>query len=233
MEESPRATTDQHIQGEEDSSLPAGRFPMFIIVLCILLITVGISLAAFYFGYRQGKATITDANPGPDSSPVVIATPAASPIGQPVACTLEARICPDGTAVGRSGPNCEFAPCPSTPLSTAMPTIETSTVPLNWKTYTSKKYHFQISYPPEYKALDDAENLYGWPHAVVLLYNGGQSYDIPIEVWDTADAYKQKYGTGNYKYVVKQIGGKYITILNATDLESNEAVIQTFKEVVE
>ncbi len=29
-----------------------------------------------------------------------------------VGCTLEARICPDGTAVGRSGPNCEFAPCP-------------------------------------------------------------------------------------------------------------------------
>ncbi len=29
------------------------------------------------------------------------------------ACTLEAKICPDGTAVGRSGPNCVFAPCPA------------------------------------------------------------------------------------------------------------------------
>ena len=29
-----------------------------------------------------------------------------------VGCTLEAKICPDGSAVGRSGPNCEFAPCP-------------------------------------------------------------------------------------------------------------------------
>lgn len=28
-------------------------------------------------------------------------------------CTAEARICPDGTAVGRSGPNCEFAACPN------------------------------------------------------------------------------------------------------------------------
>jgi hypothetical protein len=27
-------------------------------------------------------------------------------------CTAEALICPDGTAVGRQGPNCEFAPCP-------------------------------------------------------------------------------------------------------------------------
>lgn len=29
-----------------------------------------------------------------------------------VACTMEAKICPDGTAVGRIPPCCEFAPCP-------------------------------------------------------------------------------------------------------------------------
>lgn len=29
-----------------------------------------------------------------------------------VACTADAKICPDGTGVGRVGPNCEFAPCP-------------------------------------------------------------------------------------------------------------------------
>lgn len=28
-------------------------------------------------------------------------------------CTEEAKVCPDGTTVGRTGPNCEFAPCPS------------------------------------------------------------------------------------------------------------------------
>ena len=30
------------------------------------------------------------------------------------ACTMEAKICPDGSTVGRSGPNCEFV-CPATP----------------------------------------------------------------------------------------------------------------------
>ncbi|MFH0952636.1 MAG: hypothetical protein V1838_05695 [Patescibacteria group bacterium] len=30
----------------------------------------------------------------------------------PVACTEEAKLCPDGSAVGRTGPNCEFAACP-------------------------------------------------------------------------------------------------------------------------
>jgi len=29
------------------------------------------------------------------------------------ACTADAKICPDGTAVGRTGPKCEFMACPS------------------------------------------------------------------------------------------------------------------------
>lgn len=35
--------------------------------------------------------------------------------GGVVACTEEAKICPDGSAVGRTGPDCEFAECPSVP----------------------------------------------------------------------------------------------------------------------
>jgi len=33
---------------------------------------------------------------------------------KPIACTKEAKICPDGSTVGRTGPNCEFTPCPIT-----------------------------------------------------------------------------------------------------------------------
>jgi hypothetical protein len=43
------------------------------------------------------------------------------------ACTMEAKICPDGSSVGRTGPNCEFTTCPVatvTPIET--PIIETS-----------------------------------------------------------------------------------------------------------
>jgi hypothetical protein len=36
---------------------------------------------------------------------------------QVTACTLEAKVCPDGTSVGRAGPDCSFAPC-------AFPNIE-------------------------------------------------------------------------------------------------------------
>jgi hypothetical protein len=31
---------------------------------------------------------------------------------QPVACTMEAKMCSDGSFVGRQGPNCEFVLCP-------------------------------------------------------------------------------------------------------------------------
>ncbi len=31
---------------------------------------------------------------------------------KPVACTMEAKLCPNDSYVGRTGPKCEFAPCP-------------------------------------------------------------------------------------------------------------------------
>ncbi|MEK9180142.1 MAG: hypothetical protein AAB897_01910 [Patescibacteria group bacterium] len=37
--------------------------------------------------------------------------PAPKEVGR-TACTQEAKICPDGSAVGRTGPNCEFEKCP-------------------------------------------------------------------------------------------------------------------------
>lgn len=37
----------------------------------------------------------------------------------PVACTQEAKICPDGSSVGRIGPNCEFAQCPIVATTTS------------------------------------------------------------------------------------------------------------------
>jgi len=43
---------------------------------------------------------------------VLIAYGCVLPNGNATACTADAKICPDGSAVGRQGPNCEFAPCP-------------------------------------------------------------------------------------------------------------------------
>lgn len=39
---------------------------------------------------------------------------------QPVACTMDAMVCPDGSSVGRIAPTCEFAACPTGGVQTAI-----------------------------------------------------------------------------------------------------------------
>lgn len=62
--------------------------PLLIVIVFLALISGG----AAYFALNQN---------------------AISPTPTPKACTQEAKLCPDGSAVGRIGPNCEFAPCPA------------------------------------------------------------------------------------------------------------------------
>ncbi len=55
------------------------------------------------------------------------------------ACTQEAKLCPDGSYVGRSGPNCEFTPCPSfIPTPIEMPTASSSASPTSTASATPK-----------------------------------------------------------------------------------------------
>lgn len=61
-----------------------------------------------------------------------------------IACTKEAMFCPDGTAVGRTGPNCEFAECPVSML-TPMPDPTA-----NWQTYRNDEYGFEVRYPEDW-----------------------------------------------------------------------------------
>ncbi len=71
------------------------------IVLWILgIILVG--AAAITFFVSRGDSEATDEN-------------ATSTAG--VICTMDAKMCPDGTYVGRTGPNCEFV-CPTAGTST-------------------------------------------------------------------------------------------------------------------
>ena len=76
--------------------------PLSKAVALIMFITLPI--IGFFFGaYYQ--LLITQTNP-------IVTTSAIRPTPIRRGCTLEAKLCPDGTAVGRSGPNCEFAECP-------------------------------------------------------------------------------------------------------------------------
>lgn len=56
-----------------------------------------------------------------------------------VACTMEAKLCPDGSAVGRTGPSCEFAACPGYALNLEYKNTDygfSVALPDNWTGYT-------------------------------------------------------------------------------------------------
>ena len=108
---------------------------------------------------------------------------------------------------------------------------EKSSIPSGWLTYRNQEYGFEISYPENYQALDDEENLCGWPNGIVLIYGGGQSYDLPIEVWDTVSEYENKYKTQLDDLTVKKVGNKYITLLNMNREEEVNQIIDTFSTI--
>jgi len=106
----------------------------------------------------------------------------------------------------------------------------TSNVPLGWQTYTNEEYGFEISYPTNYKALSDSENLYGWPKGIVLFYGGGQSYDLVIEYWNSVAEYETKYKNQS-NVTVKKVGSYYITMMNMNFEPEVDEMIKTFKSL--
>ncbi len=73
--------------------------------------------------------------------------------GRPKICTQEAKLCPDGSYVGRTGPNCEFAQCPEAKKDETV----------DWKTYSAEDfvvkykqdaYNFSLKYPPDWKPME-------------------------------------------------------------------------------
>jgi len=95
----------------------------------------------------------------------------------PVACTLEAKLCPDGTSVGREGPKCDFAECPKLIggdkdahgclpaagytwcevkqkcLRSWEEKCEKVVDPtVGWKTYNNDRYGYSIEYPNDWSA---------------------------------------------------------------------------------
>lgn len=113
-------------------------------------------------------------------------------------------------------------------IPTLIPTSGSTSGPIGkpgWETYKNTQLGFEISFPEKYEIQDDK---YGWPKAILLLYGGGQSYDLAVEVWDKPSEYENKY-KAQKNLVVKQIGDKYLTFLNMNYKEEVDEIIATFK----
>lgn len=82
----------------------------------------------------------------------------------PVACTQEAKLCPDGSYVGRSGPSCAFAPCPE--LSDAEFATQTqSGISFSYPKETGFTYVHFMDWPPQVAVSD---GVYSCPLSGIL-----------------------------------------------------------------
>ncbi|MEX2007147.1 MAG: PsbP-related protein, partial [Candidatus Levyibacteriota bacterium] len=132
------------------------------------------------------------------------------------ACTLEAKICPDGRSVGRSGPNCEFSQCPTAiPTPTVVPTA-------NWKSFNSPTGRFSIKYPAEWTEvhlghLDDSSGYeeYASFGPGVRSVTEDSNSKLAITVTNVNKS------TSPYKTVREYMSAQEESLKNAPDLVSN------------
>ena len=93
------------------------------------------------------------------------------------ACTMEAKMCLDGSSVGRSGPSCEFAACPEIP------------VVLGWETELDPLQGVSFQYPAslEMEYVTAAE----WPPAI-LVEDGYRCEDdtVTADGWSVQEVVK-------------------------------------------
>src|SRR4030042_2813697 len=130
-----------------------------LLLVIVLLAGVGFAAVAFFLGKNVGtnQKDSTSSIPAQSQAPLAV-TPSQEP-SAPAQSHLHS------------------------PTSSSSPeSSQTTDVKPGWLTYANSQYGFSISYPEDYKALSDQNNLYGWPNGLVLFYKGGQSYDIAVEV---------------------------------------------------
>jgi hypothetical protein len=139
---------------------PQARRSLLFPVIIVLIVAV-IGIIAYFWGQpiRQRLANLTQQT---ESTP----TPAPTETPAATACTLEALICPDGSSVGRVGPNCEFAPCPSP----ATPAVNTQ----NWDTLQTTS--FTLRYPEDFRIEEEGSSY--------ILTKAGPTQRAGTELYD-------------------------------------------------
>lgn len=124
------------------------------------------------------------------------------PVISPIACTMDAKMCPDGSYVGRTGPKCEFV-CPIIDNQTS-----------NWKTYTDTNNNITLKYPSSWTYQKFSCNTEGVafcpltghvslncgqtcgadsPESPIYLYTDGIAYGVvpSLVQWNKSVEYKQ------------------------------------------
>lgn len=110
-------------KNEKSKAEGKGVSVVVMVIVAIACLILGLGIGYFLAGRMNGVTTLP---------------PTAGPGNTGTACTMEAKLCPDGTSVGRVGPSCEFAPCPGEgSQSTETPAVGTGEAPAVPETTTS------------------------------------------------------------------------------------------------
>lgn len=106
-------------------------------LMILIVVIVGV---AGYFVFVQKFDTQIATSPTPSDG---------------VFCTQDAKLCPDGSYVGRTGPQCEFTPCPTS-------AVKDETI--GWKTYTGTvgQIQYQVSYPEDWRVVEQTDGGVGF-----------------------------------------------------------------------
>ncbi len=134
-------------------------------------------------------------------------------------CTMEAKICPDGSAVARTGPNCEFAECPNTPnpapnptlTPTPSPTIKSAKFDTPTTLNISETVTFSDGLRLTLNKIDDSR----CPAGVQCIWAGELAGMFTIKVGTLANTEKVRLGTANNKKVIQ--GGYTFELISATE----------------
>lgn len=128
--------------------------------------------------------------------------------GEPVACTLEAKVCPDGTSVGREGPNCEFRAC-------AFPNIEFADATIVFALPSG--YTKGVQQPGADGEVEGLLDFYQKPAKNPVEYHYLSVYRFPLPEGETAEEVilahtryqpSDMQATDFSKFSTKTIGGK-------------------------
>ncbi|HAV11531.1 MAG TPA: hypothetical protein DCX32_03230 [Candidatus Moranbacteria bacterium] len=206
-------------------------------VAVIALIVVIVAVNAGVFGYmfaNKKQSSVTGNQP----SEIQQQKP-----DEQVACTMEAKLCPDGSYVERGGPNCEFAACVG---------VEAR------KYYKNEKYGVEFYYPENMSVFlgepdrdepmlfvkaPEGQKLYYYTFAVDVT-------DLELNTNDTIDKWIKEQKDSGRKYEEFVIAGEKayhftyndvthykvlkgntsydITIRNA-DIETGNTILKSFK----
>lgn len=126
----------------------------------------------------------------------------------PIACTMDAKICPDGSAVGRTGPRCEFAACPNTPpiANTMSEFNKPITLAINEHVAFYDGLTFTVKEINDSRCKPEVQCIWAGEISTLILASNGKLSTNPQEI---------RLGTTNTKSVNLQ--GYTFTLISATE----------------